>query len=60
MAAERALYGARLILVRPDQFVAWASDRLEGDALEILERATGIVLESTPPERETSGLVSTD
>jgi 2-polyprenyl-6-methoxyphenol hydroxylase-like FAD-dependent oxidoreductase len=32
--------GAKLILVRPDQFVAWAGDTLE-DPLAVLRRATG-------------------
>lgn len=36
----REAYQARLILVRPDQFVAWAGD--EADATEVLRRATGM------------------
>ncbi len=35
----RSDYGARMILVRPDQFVAWTGDR--GDVRAILSRATG-------------------
>lgn len=37
-------YGARLVLVRPDHYVAWAGDRTGGDAdsaAAILARATG-------------------
>jgi hypothetical protein len=36
----RELYGADLILVRPDQHVAWRGDRVE-DALAILNRVLG-------------------
>jgi 4-hydroxyisophthalate hydroxylase len=36
----RAIYGARLILVRPDQYVAWAGDQTD-DAQAILSRAIG-------------------
>ena len=35
----RERYGASLILVRPDQFVAWAADTAPDDAEEILKRA---------------------
>lgn len=34
-------YGSRLVLVRPDQYVAWAGDDLEGDAGALLARVTG-------------------
>jgi 4-hydroxyisophthalate hydroxylase len=37
----RERYGAALILVRPDQFVAWAADTLIPDADTILARAAG-------------------
>ncbi len=37
--AGRERYGARLTLVRPDQFVAWAGDA--GDAEAVMRRATG-------------------
>ena len=37
----RELYGASLILVRPDQFVAWVSDDSLPDAQSILARASG-------------------
>jgi 4-hydroxyisophthalate hydroxylase len=39
--AGRERYEASAILVRPDQFVAWASDRAEGDPRRILQRAVG-------------------
>ena len=38
---ERAAYEAKFILVRPDQFVAWASDDIPADAAAILARAIG-------------------
>ena len=34
-------YEARLVLIRPDQFVAWSSSAMPGDPLEILARAIG-------------------
>ena len=34
-------YQARLILVRPDQFVAWAADEMPDDATGILKTASG-------------------
>lgn len=37
----RTRYGAEYVLVRPDQFVAWAADRLHGEAEEVLARAVG-------------------
>jgi len=37
----REAYGSRLVLVRPDQFVAWAGDRAPDDAPAVLRRATG-------------------
>ena len=40
-ADGRAAYGARLILVRPDQFVVWTGDEAPGDAEKVLERVTG-------------------
>lgn len=38
---ERGRYEAQLVLVRPDQFVAWASDTAPDDSLRILRRAIG-------------------
>ncbi len=40
-AAGRERYEAALILVRPDQFVAWASDHAALNAMEILRRVIG-------------------
>jgi 4-hydroxyisophthalate hydroxylase len=37
----RERYEAALILIRPDQFVAWASDGDVGNATEILQRVIG-------------------
>lgn len=39
-AGGRERYGARLVLVRPDQFVAWAGERA-GDPAALLARAAG-------------------
>ncbi len=40
-ARLRGLYAAGLILIRPDQHVAWRGDRLPDDAGAVLERVTG-------------------
>ena len=40
-ADGRERYGAALIVVRPDQFVAWAADTSIPDADTILARAAG-------------------
>jgi hypothetical protein len=40
-ADGRELYEASLVLVRPDQFVAWSSDQATGNPAEILKRAVG-------------------
>jgi 2-polyprenyl-6-methoxyphenol hydroxylase-like FAD-dependent oxidoreductase len=40
-ANGRDRYGARLILIRPDQFVAWASNADDVDAIAVLNRVTG-------------------
>jgi hypothetical protein len=37
----RAAYGHRLVLVRPDQFVAWAGDNLPADLPRLLRQVTG-------------------
>jgi len=37
----RAKYQAKLILVRPDQYVVWTGDQLNGEAKSVLETATG-------------------
>lgn len=40
-AEGRELYRASLILVRPDQFVAWASEGSIGEGADVLRRAIG-------------------
>jgi 4-hydroxyisophthalate hydroxylase len=37
----RQAYEARLILVRPDQYVVWAADRAPGDARTLIGRVVG-------------------
>jgi hypothetical protein len=39
-ADGRERYQSRLILVRPDQYVAWTGDKAD-DAVSVLRRATG-------------------
>jgi hypothetical protein len=39
--AGRAAYGARLVLVRPDQYVVWAADNSPAQPAEVLARVTG-------------------
>lgn len=38
---DRLAYGSRLILVRPDQYVAWTGDEAPADAFPLLSRVTG-------------------
>jgi 2-polyprenyl-6-methoxyphenol hydroxylase-like FAD-dependent oxidoreductase len=38
---ERADYAARLVLVRPDQFVAWTGNDAPGDVVAVLRKVTG-------------------
>ena len=38
---DQAKYKSRLVLVRPDQFVAWSGNELPGDPAAILSRAIG-------------------
>ncbi|MGH6988788.1 MAG: FAD-dependent monooxygenase [Stellaceae bacterium] len=40
-ANGRESYDARLVLIRPDQFVAWAGNRPDPEPIHILERAIG-------------------
>ena len=40
-SAERAAYDRRLVLVRPDQFVAWTGDALPHDPAPLLARISG-------------------
>lgn len=39
--SNRADYAARLILVRPDQYVVWHADALNGDAASVLRKVVG-------------------
>lgn len=41
-ADGRIQYGAKLILVRPDQYVVWAGDTAPGDAISLLRKVTGL------------------
>jgi len=41
LADGREDYAARLILVRPDQFVAWASSHLEAEPARLLKSCLG-------------------
>jgi hypothetical protein len=40
-AGEREEYAARLILVRPDQYIVWAGDGLPGDVDGLLKKVVG-------------------
>ena len=40
-AGEAASYGARLVLVRPDRFVAWTGDEAPEDPGALVRRVTG-------------------
>jgi 4-hydroxyisophthalate hydroxylase len=46
-AGQRAAYGRRLILVRPDQHVAWTGDDPPGDPATLLRRAAGFLTGTT-------------
>ena len=39
---ERKAYKSSLVLVRPDQYVAWSGDRLPDDAGELIRTVTGV------------------
>ena len=41
-AAGREDFGARLVLVRPDQYIAWAGDTTPPDAVGIIRRVAGL------------------
>ena len=47
-AQGREFYQAGLVLVRPDQFVAWASNDDTADATAVLQRAVGADLFTAP------------
>jgi hypothetical protein len=40
-AGGREAYGCRLILVRPDQFIAWTGDAAPDDAPALLRKVAG-------------------
>jgi hypothetical protein len=40
-AAERTAYAARMVLVRPDQYVVWAADELPQDPAALLRKVVG-------------------
>jgi 4-hydroxyisophthalate hydroxylase len=40
-AEGRAAYGRKLILVRPDQFIAWTSDTAPQDAAALIAKVAG-------------------
>jgi 2-polyprenyl-6-methoxyphenol hydroxylase-like FAD-dependent oxidoreductase len=42
-------YEARYVLVRPDQFVAWAGDEVAPEAATLLRRAVGVGMDGTAP-----------
>jgi hypothetical protein len=37
----RTLYGGRLVLVRPDQYVVWAGDSAPDDPKALIRKVTG-------------------
>jgi hypothetical protein len=39
--AERTAYAARLVLVRPDQYVVWSSNEAPADPARLLKRVSG-------------------
>jgi 2-polyprenyl-6-methoxyphenol hydroxylase-like FAD-dependent oxidoreductase len=44
-------YRASVLLVRPDQHIAWAGDLLPADPVPLLDRVTGVVAAVTAPGR---------
>jgi hypothetical protein len=44
------LYGARLVLVRPDQYIAWRGDALPAEPDSLLARVTGHAASSDPED----------
>lgn len=55
-AEGRERYDARLILVRPDHFVAWAGDRPDIGATEIVTRAVGMPAPGVSADAEARNL----
>jgi 4-hydroxyisophthalate hydroxylase len=47
-AGPREAYGARLVLVRPDQYVAWAGDETPADPGAVLRTVTGSAVDARP------------
>ena len=48
LADKRTAYEAKMILVRPDQFVAWTSNEPPPDARAILQKAIGGSVQEWP------------
>jgi hypothetical protein len=42
------LYGHKLALIRPDQYICWRGDRLPADPVDLLKRVTGHVRPADP------------
>jgi hypothetical protein len=40
-ADKRTAYEAKLMLVRPDRYVAWVGDTVPGDAAGVMRKVTG-------------------
>jgi 2-polyprenyl-6-methoxyphenol hydroxylase-like FAD-dependent oxidoreductase len=45
-AAARGLYDHKLVLSRPDQHIAWRGDAVPSDALELIDRVRGAMVDS--------------
>ena len=41
VSSKRPRYEARLVLVRPDQYVVWTGDRAPADVAALLRKVTG-------------------
>lgn len=54
-ADGREAWGARLVLVRPDQFVAWTADRAPDGADQLMATVTGRAPGTPPPWRPAAG-----
>jgi len=51
-AAAAALFGRKLVLVRPDGHVAWRGDRCADDALSVIDRIRGAASSLAPARRQ--------